>query len=73
MTVKEKLSDVLCLIGIGEISIQYFKKTPSWLYQRLNGAIVNGKSVELSPAELEELRSALYDLSERIRRAADGL
>lgn len=73
MTTKEKLSDILCLVGVGEIAIQYFKKTPSWLYQRLNGAIVNGKPVELSPAETEQLRSALLDVASRITHAAEKL
>ena len=71
--VKEKLRDILAEVSYGQICIQYFKKTPSWLYNKINRNIVNGKTAEFSEEELKQFKCALYDLSARIQRVADTL
>ena len=72
-TVKDKLRDILTLVGFGQVCIQYFGKTPSWLYNKINHNLVNGKTADFSWQELDQLRHALLDVSERIRRAAETL
>lgn len=73
MTVKEKLRDVLAEVSYGQLCMQYFHKTPSWLYNKINRNIVNGKPSEFTDEEIVQLKGALCDLSTRIRRAADTL
>lgn len=72
-SVKEKMQDILGIVSIGQLSLQYFGKTPSWLYHKVKGDIVNGKPAEFKQEELEQLKGSLYDLSARIRRVADTL
>ena len=71
--VKEKLRDILAEVSYGQLCMQYFHKTPSWLYNKINRNIVNGKECEFTEEELAQLKGALCDLSSRIRKVADTL
>ena len=71
--VKEKLHDILAEVSYGQLCMQYFHKTPSWLYNKINRNTVNGKPSEFTPEELQTFKGALCDLSNRIRRVADTL
>ncbi len=71
--VKSKLQDILAEVSYGQICMQYFHKTPSWLYNKINRNTVNGKVAEFSEEELMQFKGALVDLSDRIRRVADTL
>lgn len=73
ITVKEKLHDILAEVSYGQICMQYFHKTPSWLYNKINRNIVNGKQSDFTEEELAQFKGALCDLSTRIRRVADTL
>lgn len=73
MTVKQKLSDLLVAISWADLSRTYFGKSNSWLYHKMNGIDGNGKPTDFSPEELNMLKGALCDLSDRIRTAADSL
>ena len=73
VTVKEKLRDILAEINYGQLCMQYFHKSPTWLYNKINRNIVNGKPSDFSPEELVQLKEALTNLSDRIRRVADTL
>lgn len=70
---KEKLKDILLNINIAKLAKQYFNRSSGWLYHKLDGIDGNGGTNDFSPEELEQLRGALYDLSDRIRKAADTL
>jgi len=54
------------ILPISYISRTYFKKSKSWLYQRINGNVVNGRSVTLSKEERIIFNNALKDISRRI-------
>lgn len=71
--VKSKLSDVLMIISWREIASQYFGKSASWLYHKLDGIDGNGGSGGFTPEEKEQLRGALCDLADRLRRASEKL
>lgn len=71
--VRRKLDDIELDIVWGKIAKRYFSKSVSWLYNKLNGIDGNGGEGGFTPEELEQLRGALYDLSARIRKAADNL
>lgn len=63
------MQDILLCVSWREIANTYFDRPASWLYNKLNGIDDNGGFTE---KEKELLRGALFDLSERIRRAAEN-
>ena len=71
--VKNKMSDILVAISWREIARTYFGKSSSWLYHKLDGIDGNGRSGGFTPDEAEQLKGALCDLADRIRRAADSI
>lgn len=73
VTIKQKLSDIVLDISVAKISTKYFEKSRSWLYHKLDGIDGNGKPVDFSSEEKEQLRMALKDLSNRISKCADSL
>jgi hypothetical protein len=54
------------IIPFSYIAKNYFKKSKSWLYQRLNGNSVNGKPATFTPDEIRIFNSALQDISKKI-------
>ncbi|MCL2649996.1 MAG: DUF5053 domain-containing protein [Candidatus Azobacteroides sp.] len=66
LAMKQKLRDMLPAISLVYIAKTYFNKTDTWLYQRVNGNVVNGKPASFSPAELETMKFALNDLSHKL-------
>ena len=72
-TIKQQLYDLLISISWSDLSRRYFGKSSTWLYNRLNGVDRNNQPVTFTEEEKEQLKGALYDLSIRIRKAADGL
>ena len=71
--VKQTLSDVIMKITWREIAHDYFHKSSSWLYHKMDGIDGNGGKGGFTPEELQQLKGALCDLSDKIRRAADRL
>lgn len=71
--VKQKMADILVAISWREIARTYFGKSSSWLYHKLDGIDGNGGVGGFSPEEARQLKEALRDLSDRIRRAADKI
>ena len=70
---KQKLSDILLTISWREIARAYFGKSSSWLYHKMDGINGVGGVGGFSPEEAKQLQDALFDLSERIRRAAEKI
>lgn len=68
-----KLQDIILIISWREMARQYFGKSSSWLYHKLDGINGNGGEDDFSDDEKAMLRSSLFDLSERIRKSADNL
>ena len=71
--VKQKLSDVLIVITWREIAHDYFGKSSSWLYHKLDGIDGNGGRGGFTEGELDQLKYALNDLADRIKSAAAQL
>ena len=63
----EVLSEALSLKYIAK---KYFGKSSAWLYQRLNGNVVNGKKMYFSMKEIAQFKAALNDLSIQLSAAA---
>ncbi len=58
-----RLGEVAKIISLSYVAEKYFGKTRHWLYQRLNGNLVNGKPARFTPAERRKLSEALADIS----------
>ena len=71
--IRSKLRDIDLNVSWGHIARDYFNKSVSWFYQRLNEVDGHGNPCEFTTEEKEQLRAALIDLSERIRRAAENI
>ena len=73
--VKERVQDIYLAISWRELKRDYFDngKSMSWFQHKIYGIDGNGGVGGFTPQEIEQLRVALYDLSDRIRRAADKL
>ena len=70
---KQKVGDILMAISWRDFANTYFQRSSSWFYHKMDGIDGNGGIGGFSPAEAEQLRGALFDLSARIRRAAENL
>ena len=72
-TVKQRLQDILLSVSWREVANTYFDRSASWLYHKLDGIDGNGGVGGFTDKEKEQLRGALVDLSNRLRRAADNI
>ncbi len=54
------------LIPISYIAKKYFGKSASWLYQRINGNKVGGRSYTLNEEQKATFNRALQDIAKRI-------
>ena len=70
---EKQLADLLVAISWADLSRTYFGKSSSWLYHKMDGRDGNGKPTSFTAEEIEELKGALLDLSNRIRRAAESI
>ena len=71
--VKQKVSDILISISWRDLARTYFGKSSSWLYHKMDGIDGNGGEGGFTPEEATQLKGALRDLSDRIRRAAESI
>ena len=69
-TIREQVWDIIVEVSCGQISEQYFGKSRSWLSKKMNGKGFNGGEGDFTEEEKEQLKGALFDLSERIRKVA---
>ena len=70
---KAQLNDLLISISWSDLAKRYFDKSGSWLYHKLDGIDGNKKPTEFTEVERIQLKDALVDLADRIRRAADTI
>jgi hypothetical protein len=70
LVLAEKLKEVLPAISVSYIANHYFRKTPQWFYQRLNGNTINGKPARFTDNELKTLSGALKDVGNKIVHSA---
>lgn len=70
LLLRNKLEAILPFISVSALSKTYFKRSPQWFYQRLNGSLVNGKPMKFNNNELKTLSAALTDIGKKISQAA---
>ncbi|MFT3946878.1 MAG: DUF5053 domain-containing protein [Agriterribacter sp.] len=73
INIREQLAGVADIISLSSIAQNYFGKTRGWLYQRINGNIVNGKPSKFTDAELDTLAKALNEISAKTGKAAKSI
>lgn len=66
LTVKVQLAENAEILPLAYIARNYFNKTKNWLYQRINGNIVNGKPATFTEQEKEIFNMAIRDISKKI-------
>ena len=70
---KKRIRDIQMAISWREFANTYFHRSSSWFYHKLDGIDGNGGEGGFTEEEAEQMRGALIDLSERIRRVADSI
>lgn len=70
---KAKMSDILMCVSWRHIARTYFGKSSSWLYHKMDGIDGNGGIGGFTEEEAKQLQGALFDLSDRIRKAAEKI
>lgn len=63
ITYRLQMGEVLEIVNLSYIAKKYFGRTQSWLSQRINGCIVNGKKATFTESEINTLNSALSDIA----------
>lgn len=66
LVLRDKLESVLPIVSVSYIAKTYFNKSRYWLYQRINGNVVNGKKAKLTQSEIRTLETAFKDICEKI-------
>lgn len=66
INVRERLGDLGDVLSLSYIAQHYFQKDRSWLAQRINGNIVNGKPSAFTESELGILKFALMDMKNKL-------
>lgn len=61
------------LINKSALAEQYFKKSHSWLSQRLNGCIVQDKARKFKEEEYHQIAEAFRDIAKRLQSHADEI
>lgn len=66
--VRNQIKDILPVISLSFIAKEYFGKTKEWLYQRINGNLVNGKPAQFTEDEKHTLNFALKDIADKLMK-----
>lgn len=69
----ENLDFIIKSMNLTFIAREYFGRTQSWLSQRINGNLVNGKPASFTKEERLKLQAALYEIAERVKQVADRI
>ena len=73
LTMRDQLEPILPYISLSTIAEQYFGKSRQWLYQRINGNIVNGKPAKLTSGEKDVLKNAISDIIQKLQGVKTSL
>lgn len=66
MTIRMQIEGMIDILPLSYIAEKYFNKKRHWLYQKINGNIVNGKPARFTGDELKTFQFALKDISKKI-------
>lgn len=66
LSVRQQLDPILPYISVSSLAKDYFGKSTSWFYQRLNGNIIHGKTASFTEKDIQTLNEALKDISSKL-------
>lgn len=64
--IRSAMGDLGNAISFAYIAKHYFGKSQSWLTQRLNGSMVNGRTARFNKSELIQFQNAIHDLGRKL-------
>ena len=70
LLIREQLKEIIEIISISYIAKKYFNKNRTWMYQKINGNIKNGKPAKFTDSEIQTFNFALQDISNKIGSVA---
>ncbi len=70
---RKEMEHVLPFASMSYIAQHYFGKTRQWLYQRINGSMVNGKKALFTSDELQTLSVALSELGDILKNTSRSI
>lgn len=70
---KKRVKDIQMAISWRDFANTYFQRSSSWFYHKMDGIDGNGGMGGFNEEEVGQMRGALIDLSNRIRRAAENI
>ena len=68
LSIRQQMEPILPYISVSSLAKDYFGKSTSWFYQRLNGNIIHGKAAAFTDKELNVLKDALQDVASKLNK-----
>ena len=70
---RDKLGEIPEVISLSYIAKKYFGRSRNWLYQRINGYLVNGKPARFTDEERKKFVAAINDISDMLKKTSLSL
>ena len=70
---RDKLGEIPEVISLSYIAKKYFGKSRNWLYQRINGYLVNGKPARFTDEERKKFVAAINAISDMLKKTSLSL
>ena len=70
LLVRAQLKEINEIISMSYIAKKYFNKNRTWIYQKINGNMKNGKAAKFTDLEIQTFNFALRDISHKIGSVA---
>lgn len=71
--IKKIVREAQDVVSLSYIAKQYFNKDRSWLYQRINGTLVNGKPTAFTEQELTILANSLKNIGLKLSEISKSI
>lgn len=66
LTIRQQMEPILPYISVSSLAKDYFGKSTSWFYQKLNGNVIRGKTASFTEAEIQILNNALKEIGSKL-------
>lgn len=73
LTIRQQLEPIVPYISLSTIAKEYLGKSRNWLYQRINGNLVNGKPAKFTTNEKAKLKEAINDIIGKLQNVSISL
>ncbi|MDR0864380.1 MAG: DUF5053 domain-containing protein [Candidatus Symbiothrix sp.] len=64
--IKLQLKDINEIVSLSYVAKKYFNKDRSWLHQKINGNLKNGKPAKFTDKEIDTFNFAIQDISKKL-------